>query len=196
MLSPILRSFARAVTSPRQARRHFGDATRRNMTVCKLLFGVNHPGSGNITLTISGGPSGTTMPNILAEDSTSKVTAGVYNAGTQEWSITLTPEDYVVRLDLAANAWFNGQLPITASAAVNFVYYGSLTSNTTVAWNDTTALGRGDPKDPWPPPVTPYITMAPASYTWHDTQLQAASSALPKDLQLSFDEPREVATNL
>lgn len=158
------------------------------MTDCKLIFGLNHQGNGNVTLTITGGPAAA-MPDVVAENPSGNRTYGTYNqyASPPCWTLTLAPGDYLVRLDLDANQWFSGQVPVSASAAVNFVYRGSQSGDTTVAWNTTTAVGRGDPKDPWPPPVAPYTTLSSDSFRWHDGTLKTASDALPKDLQLDFD---------
>jgi hypothetical protein len=135
------------------------------------------------------------MPSVAAKDTSGNFTYGTYNTSTQSWSLTVPPDDYVVRLDLNGGQWFNGQLPISATAAVNLVYYGTLSGNTTVAWTTTTATGRGDPKDPWPPPSPPFATLPTASFTWLDAQLQSASAQLPKDLELDFDEQRPAVAN-
>jgi|GEM_PF-3215267 len=156
------------------------------MTMLKLIFGVVVPTSA--TFVVTGGPA-TAMPDLVATPRpaggvTPPPVNGAYNTATKEWTLTLAAGDYIVRLDLAT--WFAGTLPITASSPADFVYF---TAGASVAWTDTVAIGRGDPKDPWPPPNLQKLAQLPqASQTWFDTNLGLVAAGLPKAATLWFDE--------
>lgn len=139
----------------------------------KLTFGVHL--TATTTLTIGTGPDAP-MPWMTALHSGGTEVKD-YDEEEQNWPFTLAAGDYVVQLVVEDKDWFETALTITAPSAVIFVYYDA--SKGTVAWSasSATAPPPGNPKDPWPPPVTPYETLPTASLAWLSTHLQNARTA-------------------
>ncbi len=133
----------------------------------KLTFGVHLTTS--TTLVIASGPK-RPMPDMFALSSAGPTEYKSYDEEAHHWSFPLAAGDYVVRLLIEDEC--DETLAITTAAPVLLVYYGPVSGDTTVAWSTASATS-GNPKDPWPPPSNPYVTLPSASFAWFDAQLRA-----------------------
>jgi hypothetical protein len=153
----------------------------------KLLIGLNL--GSTTTISVSKGGSGT-MPDLVAYGRDSSTHYKEYNTTTQSWDLPLPAGDYVVVLELEEGVWFSDDVNVEAPSTVNFVYNGPLPEGGTgtMAWADTDAATTTE-KDPWPPPTSNRVTLAPVSQTWFHAELAAARAAQvsPRSAELGFE---------
>ena len=150
----------------------------------KLLTGINLAASA--TIVVSGGPD-RSQPDLIAVGRDQVTRYGKYDDETRNLTLALAAGDHLIKLELEESDWFAGEVPlaVTSEGAVRFVVNvprqpGAETTET-IAWDATTTVGKGDPKDPWPRPVmTDEVQLDGPSYRWHDAALRAAREQLPK----------------
>lgn len=149
-------------------------------TTTILLVGVSSDADFTLTVTLPpASPPTAPVPDLVVKnDAWSKGYA--YSASAKKWTTpTLASGSYIVRLDVPATT----TPPVVTVTASKPVYFSSHRTHgssdpisTTRTWQTTTAVTRGDPKDPWPPPGAPY-----SEEDWFQRALRVANAALPKD---------------
>lgn len=149
----------------------------------KLIVGVSLPSA--MTVTVGQGPK-VTLPDLVAVGRNGSTEYKSYNETTKTWAIPLGAGDWVLTLTLPQAQWFEGALSCSVPSTSTFVWWGAISGvDQLVAWSATVAATSGDPKDPWPPPGTPTVTLGNASATWFTTRLT--------DLRNNQNTPRGVA---
>ncbi len=133
----------------------------------KLAFGLHT--DATIVLVVTGKTSapGLAPMVLVARSGTSPITLPYQGDG--RWSGPVAPGDYAATLPV--DPWFDGTIEVEASET-SILACIDIATDKTITWSATTAEGRGDPKNPWPPPGAP-VNVDPAIFKWLDDQLHA-----------------------
>ncbi len=144
----------------------------------KLIFGLHV--TEEVTLVVDGDKANPAAQLVVLTQGQPSPAVVSYDAGAHGWVVTLGAKDYLVSLEVSDDQWWDDD--VSAHGAnddtLTFVVHGPEDANEehhTDAWQATSA--KGDPKDPWPPPESPLITLPTASLAWFDDKLHAARSA-------------------
>ncbi len=137
----------------------------------KLAFGLHT--DATIALVVNGRTSTPDLAPVVLTARTGPSPITLPYQGDGRWSGTVAPGDYVATLTVAP--WFEGAVEVDAGVSVVFLCIDP--GDKTIAWSDTVAVGRGDPKNPWPPPGVP-VSLDAATFKWFDDHLHAV--AVPK----------------
>ena len=104
-----------------------------------------------------------------------------YDADKGMWRIALAPGAYVVSQLVPDPKALNDKVTLSPPKGSSFVYLGPKSNGASYGWAaDEATITRGDPKNPWPPPQAPEISLGSAK-VWFDVELAEIDAALPKD---------------
>lgn len=144
--------------------------------VPRLLVGISSSQDVTVTLTLDGAMSQFPTLSVISDAWTKSY---AYSAAGKAWIAKLPAGDFILRIDAdstaAIKAW-----TVETSVPVTFANHRFQVADdpisTTVSWPGSTAISRGDPKNPWPPPDAESTVE-----DWYARALRVASGSVARE---------------
>lgn len=115
----------------------------------KMLFGVRASQGMTFTATVATAPP---HPPVLLRYAPGQSVTEVEASGNT-WTFALSAGDYVLYMPVAASDWFEGAISVVFTSEVT-VFKPGVPNESIQGWPCSVGVLE-NPKDPWPPPVSP-----------------------------------------